>query len=197
MARGLIVWAPVPFTDSKHDLAPASQPPANTAVAHPAFDTWDDLLGFPSETLGDHASPNGAEESEWAPAQLPLVLLAHSDDVRRGGLAWELGAQGCSVVEVEDGSELLDYLDDQGPWLPLPRPDVIVADLSMEGIDGLDAARRLRRTGDLTPIIFINVHKSPSAAAAASRLPQCRLLHGEVEGGVLRAAVEEALRGKS
>ena len=187
----------MPFTDSKHQLASASQTPATTAVARPAFDTWEDLVGFPSETWADAASPNGAAEGEWAPVQLPLVLLAHSDEVRRGGLAWELGAQGCSVVEVEDGSELLDYLDDQGPWLPLPRPDVIVADLSMEGIDGLEAARRLRRAGDQTPIIFINVHRSPSAAATASRLPHCRLLHGEVEGGVLRAAVEEALHGKS
>lgn len=186
----------MPFTDSKHLLAPASQTPANTEIEHPAFDTWEDLVGFPSETLEDRASPNGAAEGEWAPVQLPLVLLAHSDEVRRGGLAWELGAQGCSVVEVEDGSELLDYLDDQGPWLPLPRPDVIVASLAMEGIDGLEAVRRLRRAGDLTPVIFINVHKSPSAAAAASRLPNCRLLHGEVEGGVLRAAVEEALRAR-
>lgn len=184
------------FTESKHPLAPASQTPANTALEHPAFDTWGELPGFSSETSGALPSPNGADEGEWAPAQLPLVLLAHSDEVRRGGLAWELGAQGCSVVEVEDGSELLDYLDDQGPWLPLPRPDVIVADLSMEGLDGLEAARRLRRAGDLTPIVFINVQRSPSAAAAASRLPRSRLLHGEVEGGALRSAVEEALRAR-
>lgn len=186
----------MPFTESKHQLAPTSQTPATAVVERRAFDTWEDPRRFSSETLGDAASPIGADEGEWAPVQLPLVLLAHSDEVRRGGLAWELGAQGCSVVEVEDGSELLDYLDDQGPWLPLPRPDVIVADVAMEGIDGLEAARRLRRAGDLTPIIFINVHRSPSAAAAASRLPRCRLLHGEVEGGVLRAAVEEALRAQ-
>jgi CheY-like chemotaxis protein len=187
----------VPFTESKHQLASDPQTPGNAVVERPSFDTWEDLHRFTSETLGDPASPIGAEEGDWAPVQLPLVLLAHSDEVRRGGLAWELGAQGCSVVEVEDGSELLDYLDDQGPWLPLPHPDVIVADLSMEGIDGLEAARRLRRAGDQTPIVFINVHRSPSAAAAAARLPHCRLLHGEVEGGVLRAAVEEALHGKS
>ena len=187
----------MPFTESKHVFAPVSQTPTNTAFARPRADTWDDLRGFPSETLEERSSPNGADQSEWAPLQLPLVLLAHADEVRRGGLAWELGAQGCTVVEVEDGSELLDYLDDQGPWLPLPRPDVIVADLAMDGCDGLDAARQLRRRGDLTPIIFINVHRAPAAAAAASRLRNCRLLHGDVEGGALRAAVEKTLRARS
>ena len=186
----------MPFTDSKHLVEADPQTPGSTAIARPAADTWEDLVGFSSETSEDSASPNGATSDTWAPVRLPLVLLAHPDEVRRSGLAWELGAQGCSVVEVEDGFEMLDYLDEQGPWLPLPRPDVIVADLTMDGCDGLEAARRLRRHGDATPIIFINVHRAPSAAAAAARLAGCRLLHGDVEGGVLRAAVEAALRDR-
>lgn len=188
----------MPFTESKHVSAPTSQTPDRTGPERRLRDTWEELLGSPSETLENDASPNGeADHDEWAPSQLPLVLLAHADEVRRGGLAWELGAQGCTVVEVEDGFELLDYLDDQGPWLPLPRPDVIVADLAMDGCDGLEAAKRLRRCGDDTPILFINVHRAPAAAAAAARLPKCRLVHGEAEGGALRAAVEEALREES
>src|SRR5687767_13295174 len=171
------------FTESKHVFERHSQVLATIEIDRPSTDTWDDLRGFSSETSGQDASPNRAD----------VVLIAHSDEVRRGGLAWELGANGCSVVEVEDGSELLDYLDDQGPWLPVPHPDLIVAELEMPGCSGLEAAKRLRRSGDLTPIIFINVSRSPAAAAIASRLPKCVLVHGDIEGGVLRAAVEEAL----
>ncbi|MBL8950342.1 MAG: response regulator [Myxococcaceae bacterium] len=122
------------------------------------------------------------------------MLLAHADETRRGALAWELGTGGCSVVEVEDGCELLDYLDQHGPWVPLPRPDVIVAELDMEGCSGFEAICAMRRAGDLTPVIFINVHQAPTAAIAATHLPNCRVLHGDIEGGLLRAAVEEALR---
>ncbi len=194
------------FTDSKHPFAPASQTPAETAFARPSEDTWRGVAGFPSGTSGAIASPSRASEAErrddafgneWAPTQLPLVLLAHADETRRGGLAWELGAQGCTVVEVEDGRELLDYLDEQGPWLPLPRPDVIVAELDMPGCGGLEAACALRRSGDLTPIVFLIALHTPAAAVAAARLPACRVLHGEVEGGLLRAAVEEALRSRT
>jgi len=190
----------VTFTDSKHPFAPGSQTPADTALARPASATRRDPTGFPSGTSGTNASPSradGAFGNAWAPIQLPLVLLAHGDETRRGGLAWELGTEGCSVVEVEDGRELLDYLDDQGPWLPLPRPDVIVTELDMPGCGGLEAACLLRRSGDLTPIIFINTPRAPAAARAAARLPNSRVLHGEIEGGLLRAAVEDALRARA
>jgi CheY-like chemotaxis protein len=120
--------------------------------------------------------------------------LAHADETRREGLAWELGACGCTVVEVEDGKELLDYLDTSGAFPPLPRPDVIVAELEMPGCSGLDAARALRAQGDQTPIVFINVSSAPSAVIAAARLPLTKLLDGDIEGGVLRAAVDTALR---
>lgn len=186
------------FTDPKHHRAGGSQPLAATAYARPTPDTWEDLRGFVSGTPGQIASPFRELRGGWvpSPALPPLLLLAHGDESRRNGLAWELGAQGCTVVEVEDGAELLDYLDDSGPWLPLPRPDVIVAELDMPGCGGLEAARRLREAGDETPIIFINVGRSPIATATAARLPCCHLVHGDVEGGVLRAAVEGALRGR-
>jgi CheY-like chemotaxis protein len=124
----------------------------------------------------------------------PRVLLAYADETRREGLAWELSARGCTVVEVEDGSELLDYfLGDRPRFASLPKPDVIVAELDMPGCTGLDAAQQLRANGDHTPIIFINVAHAPSAALSAARLPQTRLLDGDIEGGVLLAAVDTAL----
>ena len=71
---------------------------------------------------------------------------------------------------------------------------VIVAELDMPGCSGLEAAKQLRRRGDLTPIIFIGTDASPTAAAMATRLVNVRVVHGEVEGAALRAAVEETLR---
>ena len=189
------------FTDSKQTFAPDLEPPDETAFRGPPDDTCGEHDGFPSGTSGANASRSGAHaeafQHDWGATHLPLVLLAHADETRRGGLAWELGTGGCTVAEVEDGLELLDYLDEHGPWTPLPRPDVIVAELDMQGCGGLEAACTLRRAGDLTPIIFINVQQTPAAAVVAARLPHCRVLRGEIEGGLLRAAVEETLRSQT
>ncbi len=40
------------------------------------------------------------------------------------------------------------------------RPDIIVADISMPGLDGIQAAHRLRRTGTTAIIVFLTIHKS-------------------------------------
>ncbi len=40
------------------------------------------------------------------------------------------------------------------------NPDVIVADISMPGLDGILAAHRLRRTGIAAIIVFLTIHKS-------------------------------------
>jgi CheY-like chemotaxis protein len=165
-------------------------PPRETA----RLDPWQNLDGFLDETSPQTQSPPGNRDAEWKSQAPPRVLLAHADEVRRGGLAWELGAGGCTVIEVEDGKELLDYLDTRDPWGELPRPDVIVTELDMPGCGGLEAAKQLRAMGVETPIVFINVSVSPTAALQAARLPGIRLVEGEIEGGVLRAAVENALR---
>lgn len=176
-----------------------SQNPTDSAWHADPSDPWEALRSFISETPADFSSGHGNPD-EWTPPREwnahapPRVLLAHADETRREGLAWELGACGCTVVEVEDGKELLDYLDEGGAFPALPRPDVIVAELDMPGCGGLEAAKALRARGDQTPIVFINVASSPSSAIAAARLYKTRLLDGEIEGGVLRAAVDTALR---
>jgi CheY-like chemotaxis protein len=38
------------------------------------------------------------------------------------------------------------------------QPDVIVLDISMPGMNGLEVAGRLRRAGCSTPIVFLTVH---------------------------------------
>jgi DNA-binding NarL/FixJ family response regulator len=45
-------------------------------------------------------------------------------------------------------------------------PDVIVADISMPGLDGLAAARRLREMGAGATIIFLTIHDGPELVEA-------------------------------
>ena len=46
------------------------------------------------------------------------------------------------------------------------RPDIIVADISMPGLDGIEAARQLREMGAKAPIVFLTIHESPEFVEA-------------------------------
>jgi len=46
------------------------------------------------------------------------------------------------------------------------RPDVIVADIAMPGLDGIQAAHRLREMGSEARIVFLTVNESPEFVEA-------------------------------
>ena len=45
-------------------------------------------------------------------------------------------------------------------------PDIIVADISMPELDGIEAAHRLREMGAKAPIVFLTIHGSPEFVEA-------------------------------
>jgi CheY-like chemotaxis protein len=93
-----------------------------------------------------------------APAYYPApkrVLLAMDDLDGREELASALREDHHTVVELEDGLELWDYLSAD----PLPRKspltDVIICDSSLPGKDGLEILVALRERADLTHFILL------------------------------------------
>jgi CheY-like chemotaxis protein len=88
----------------------------------------------------------------------PLVLVV--DDVPDGReiCAEYLAFRGYGVATAEDGQEALDKTSSL-------LPDVILMDLSLPGIDGWEATRRLKqdeRTKHI-PVIALTAHALPSA----------------------------------
>ncbi len=90
----------------------------------------------------------------YQPAPKRVLVASDVDDLRRE-LALALQKDGHYVVELADGLELLDYLDGSlaNGLETLPRPDAIVASLTMTGMGGLDLLEALRRLDDRTPFI--------------------------------------------
>ncbi|HET9380800.1 MAG TPA: response regulator transcription factor [Streptomyces sp.] len=76
------------------------------------------------------------------------VLLAEDDRAIRHALERALTLEGYEVTAVADGVEALAQAH-RG------RPDVLVLDVMMPGIDGLQVARVLRAEGDGTPILML------------------------------------------
>ncbi|WP_420037949.1 response regulator transcription factor [Streptomyces sp. cg28] len=76
------------------------------------------------------------------------MLLAEDDRPIRNALERALALEGYVVTAVADGVEALAAAHRS-------RPDVLVLDVMMPGIDGLQVCRVLRAEGDRTPILML------------------------------------------
>ena len=84
---------------------------------------------------------------------MPRTILVADDDPHiRQLLVFALGKAGLDAIEAEDGEAALAVAEAQ-------RPDLVVLDINMPRLDGLEVCRRLRgakgRAGDL-PILFLS-----------------------------------------
>jgi two-component system KDP operon response regulator KdpE len=76
------------------------------------------------------------------------VLVVEDDDEVRAVLARELGSRGYRVQEAADGRAALDRWE-------ASRPDVVLLDLGLPDMDGLEVIRRIRRDA-MTPIVILS-----------------------------------------
>ena len=81
---------------------------------------------------------------------IPLRVLVVDDEppIRRF-LRTSLSAQGNDIIEAEDGSKAIEDVRRRSP-------DLLVLDLGLPGIDGLEVIRRLRGSGVTLPIIVLS-----------------------------------------
>ena len=76
------------------------------------------------------------------------VLVVEDDDETRAALTRELSGRGYRVVEAADGRTALER------WAAR-RPDVVLLDLGLPDIDGVDVIGRMRREAN-TPIVILS-----------------------------------------
>jgi two-component system, OmpR family, KDP operon response regulator KdpE len=78
----------------------------------------------------------------------PTVLVVEDDDETRAALVRELSTRGYQVWEAGDGGSALAKWESR-------RPDVLLLDLGLPDMDGLDIVRRIRREA-ATPIVILS-----------------------------------------
>jgi DNA-binding NarL/FixJ family response regulator len=108
----------------------------------------------------------------------PRVLLADDHRIVLAGLEALLRDDYDLVGRAQDGRSLLEMA--RGG-----RADFIVADISMPGLNGIDALQAMRREGLAVPVIFLTMHTEPAYAR--------RALEAGAAGYVLKHAAPQEL----
>ncbi len=119
----------------------------------------------------------------------PRVLLADDHRLLREAFA-QLLQSSCEVVgAAADGRALLEIA-------PLLRPDVVVLDIAMPMLNGLEAARLLKRLMPDVKILFLTVSEDPELAAEAFRSGGSGFLLKNSAASELLHAIREVVEGR-
>ena len=92
-----------------------------------------------------------------------------------------------SVATAEDGETALR-------WLKASPADLVLLDLSMPGMDGMDVLKRLRDEGNNVPVVIITAHGSVPNAVQAMKLGAIDFLAKPLTPEELRRVVADVLQ---
>ncbi len=77
------------------------------------------------------------------------------------------------------------------------QPDIIIVDVGMPLLNGLDAAQRIREQLPKVKVVFLTMQDNPNLAAAALELGGVGFVLKQSAGSELLKAIEQVLHGKS
>jgi two-component system, NarL family, response regulator NreC len=118
------------------------------------------------------------------------VILADDHVMFREGLALLLPPEMELVATVSNGRELLEATRRL-------NPDVVVADLTMPELGGLEALRILRHEGAQARFVILTVHAEPALAAEALRAGAACYVVKHAAGEELLEALRQAAAGRT
>jgi CheY-like chemotaxis protein len=122
----------------------------------------------------------------------PRILLAEDDVEMRALVSGDLRRAGYSVVECADGAALLRRLEAANGTEGL-GVDLVVADVRMPELTGLEVLERLRGVDPFTPYIVVTVFGSAETRRIARRLGAAAVLDKPFEVEDLLHLVEDAI----
>jgi DNA-binding NarL/FixJ family response regulator len=122
--------------------------------------------------------------------KLPRVILADDHTILVEAFRALLQPHCEIVATVSDGRALVEVA-------PNLKPDVIVADIAMPLLNGLEAGRRLKEIVPTAKLIFLTMNEDPELAMEAMRSGASGYLLKSSAASELIHAIKLALKGKS
>jgi DNA-binding NarL/FixJ family response regulator len=120
----------------------------------------------------------------------PRVLLADDHKIVIEGLKNLLEGEFEIVGSVEDGRALVE----QASTLD---PDVIVADISMPRLNGIEAARQIKKDNENIKIVFLTMHPDATYAANAFEAGASGFVLKHSASSELIRALHTAIKGRT
>jgi two-component system, NarL family, response regulator NreC len=118
-------------------------------------------------------------------------VVADDHPIFRQGLKSLLDKDGFNVVgEAEDGMEAVELAEKF-------RPDIAMLDFSMPRLNGLDAAREIRRASPRSKVILLTVHREEQYVLEAINAGIKGFVLKSEAGTALADAIQEVIRGNA
>ena len=129
---------------------------------------------------------------EATPSEVARLLIADDHALVREGLRTMLsGEEGLHVVaEANDGQEALSYCRKL-------RPDLVLMDVRMPVMDGLEATRRIKQEMPQTSVVMVTMHENPDYLFEAVKAGAAGYVLKDASGERLLGAVRRTLEGES
>lgn len=117
------------------------------------------------------------------------ILVVDDDESQRRLIEFWLKEEGYSVVAAADGSSGLQTFEDKAPSL-------VIADIRMPGLSGLDLLSRLKAVSPDTPVILITAFGTVGDAVEAMKLGASDYVLKPLNPDELKVGVQRALERK-
>ncbi len=114
------------------------------------------------------------------------ILVVDDDEGVRESIAMTLEYEGYECIFARSGQEGLDMIANESP-------DLVLLDIKMPGMDGLEVLRRLRERGDVLPVIVISGHGTINTAVEATKQGAFAFLEKGFESDALKVNIRNAL----
>jgi DNA-binding response OmpR family regulator len=138
----------------------------------------------------DPATPADAEPASRAGDE--MVLVVEDEEPVRELLRKLLASQGYRVLEARHGMDAIRILErHRGPV------DLMITDVVMPEIDGLELTERVRMTRPDLPVLFISGYTSDEVMRRGAGLPSGAFVHKPFASDDLLAAVRRLLDAAS
>lgn len=117
------------------------------------------------------------------------MLLVDDNQAILDCLVKMLGRDYTIVGALQDGLRTPDAV-------AILKPDVVVMDISMPEVSGLEIVRLLQQTPPAPPVVFVTVHEDPEFREAARNVGAAGYVVKSTMETELRPALEVALKGQ-
>jgi CheY-like chemotaxis protein len=171
----------VPNSLHKHSgsLVPTALPPATTANHRGESNRTDDPTAFNEASSSD--------ESATAARKRFKILIADDHEAVRRGLRSAVVSAGWDLCgEAVHGKEAVEKVEQL-------HPDLVILDLSMPVMNGLDAAREIRKKAPKVKIVGFTMHESAQVREQTSMIGFHALAAKSAPLGNLLATVKSIL----